>query len=142
MATNNNQVRINSFTRQKTSIQNQINSTQSNIDDINQKIARLESAYRTLARLKFEAGVLKGTANGISTKHYKWKGNKHNNFKRDGSWLVDEHKEYIKSLDYVMDSLNYEIANLKNTRDDQWGLIGYFKKQIRNISTQIRNLIN
>ena len=142
MATKNNQARINSLNRQKVSVQNQINSTQASIDDINNKIARLESAYRTLAGLKFQAGALKGKANNISNKHYKWKGSIHNQFKRDGSLLVDEHQEYIKSLDNVMDSINYEITNLKNSRDDQWGLIGYFRKQIRNLSTQIRNLLN
>lgn len=142
MATNNNQARINSLNRQKSSYQNQINSTQSNIDDINNKIARLENAYRNIASMKYQTWALKGKASNISNKHYKWKGNHHNRFKTDGNLLVDEYKEYIKSLDNVMDSINYEITNLKNSRDDQWGLLGYFRKQIRNISTQIRNLLN
>lgn len=142
MATKNNQVKINSLNRKKTSIQNQINSTQTEIDNINQKITRLQNAYKKFADLKRQANTQKGKANNITNKHYNWKGKKHNKFKTNGNLLVDEYKQYVNSIDHIMDSINYEITHLKNSIDDQWGLIGYLRKQVRNLSTQIKNLLN
>lgn len=142
MAINSKQREKYSLNRQLTNLTREISRLKSLNDEINGKVSRLQSVYNELGYLKSSSKQIKNNAKTVTEKKYKWKGNKYNDFSRDGGYLEDEYNQYINSIDRVRDAINDEICNLKNSFSDNFGALGRLKSMERTVKTKIKNLVN
>lgn len=120
--------------------------TQNEIDDIDKKIQRLRTAYKTLDGQKESIKSQKTTLKGLKDFHdYAWKG-EHATAVYDscgsGGTLSSNYQSYIDGIDGIEDSINNEIARLKNLRSEKWGILQGLVRAWNNLCAEIRNYFN
>lgn len=129
--------------RQNESLQK---STQSDIDNIDQKIKTLKDAYAEIDEAKETVKHEKRIVNSLPNFYGdSWKGKHADDIyeaSEDGGLLSEAYKTYINALDAIEDSINDEICRLNDKKSEKWGILQGLVRSWNHLSTQIRNYFN
>lgn len=134
----------NRLVNEKTARQNEYNACVQRIDDYEYLLRRLRTARDTVNDLKnqFNKDVQRKDK-GFKNDDLQWKGAQRDTYKRKMETLVNANETYYKkTLDYVLDQLNWEITRIKNLQNDEYGLLGWLDDRINNLGTMIVNFFN
>lgn len=120
--------------------------TQNDIDNIDNKISRLRTAYNTLDQQKESIKDQKKEINRLDDAYKgSWKGEHatsvYDACNGDGT-VSSSYQSYIDAIDGIEDAINNEICRLKNLRAEKWGILQGLVRAWNNITTQIRNYFN
>lgn len=114
------------------------------IGDCDDKLRRLRTARDAVSDLKklFKDEV-RYKDKGVKNDDAQWSGTQYDVYKTKMDSLVDINEKYFDdTLDFVLDRLNTEITNVKNERNDEYGLLGWLGDRINNLTNAIVNFFN
>ena len=137
---------------EKAVLQNQYNSTQSELNQCNWELATLNDRIDSIKSLKEKFVELKSDLQNFKgilkdetrENHNYWKGQllKEHNDLLESSLINGSLSTYIKNIDRNLDDLNNELMRLQNEANSAEGLIGSLKSSLNWISTKIENIFN
>lgn len=131
---------------ERDSNEHQQQNMQNQIDDIDDQIRRLRAAYNTLDGQKEGIKLQKTTLGYLKDLHEStWKGEHatavYDSCGKDGT-LSSTYQTYINGIDWIEDSINDEIARLKNLRSEKWGILQGLVCAWNDLCAEIRNYFN
>ena len=114
------------------------------IDECNYLLERLRAARDDVSALKDRfRDEVRSKDKKLKKEDFQWTGKKFNSYETKMVDLVDiNEKYYDDTLDFVLDSLNTEITNVKNRRNDEYGILGWIGDRINNLGNMIVNFFN
>ncbi len=113
------------------------------IADYDDQIERLEAAKEVLSEQKATFKQLKKKTDRLLESDLKWTGENFDIYKLRGYYVSEENQRYLDdSLDFVLDSLNRKITDLKNARGEERSILGFLASAIRDLATEIENWWN
>ncbi|MBC1514218.1 DUF5082 domain-containing protein [Listeria booriae] len=110
---------------------------------IDEKLERLEAAKKKVDDALQNAKLLRDTVEKQREELATWKGTKFNVYRSivENSFSSD-YKTFCNRLDEYYDDICDKITQLENERNDQEGLLGWFKSRANDIGNQIEKLVH
>jgi len=137
------QEEYNQLLRERDETQSAYDSTEAKIEELEYIIKRLKAAKADIVDMKNDYKLIKKANKAIINDDYEWTGSNYDEFLSKGSSLMGEDTYYYKYvLDHVLDSLNDEITDVENKKNDQYGILGDLLSALNSIGNAIENFFN
>lgn len=137
------QEEYNELLREQEQTQSAYNSTEAKIEELEHILKRLKAAKTEISDMKRDYKDIKKSNKNIINEDYEWTGSNYDEFLAKGSSLMDEDTYYYKHvLDHVLDSLNDEITDIENKKNEQYGILGDLLSALNSIGNAIENFFN
>ena len=145
MAKNYDEQEYNNLKSQKRSNEAQQEECQAEIDNLEDKIERLRSAYNTIDGAKEAIDDTRGIHSNMPMFYESlWKGSKAQYFYDmcESGELKTSYAGYVSNIDAVEDEINWEINGLKEQQNEKYGILSGLVNAWDDLCTRIRNFYN
>ncbi len=119
-----------------------ISSYQQNVNDCENKIARLKPVYQNLGEVKSRFQSARKNTENVFKETESWDGEKHTAFCNAGSALDDACGDYYRRLDAAQDAVNRKIHELEAKKLEMIPIINNLYALIEQIEASVENTFN